>query len=225
MTDTPELATALAAFQADMPTVTKGKTADAGNYRYKYADLADVTQAAMPLLSRHGLAFTAEPDYANGGLILRGVLMHKSGESRVGVLPLAGGTPQALGSSITYMRRYLLGCLTGIVTDDDDDGQTAQAAQARPSRVPPAAARFRESREAPAETVPGPDEAPPERMSANTRRHLFALLHQKGISDDQQLRGINDRLGTTYRSRADVTEVDACQIIDYLSTLPDPVSP
>jgi len=128
------LAAALAAFQNEMPTVRKAhkaevQTKQGGSYSYTYADLADVTAAAAPLLSKNGLAFTACPRATDRGYELAGVLLHVSGESREGALPLTGNTPQELGSSITYMRRYLLGCITGLVTDDDDDGRLATAAK------------------------------------------------------------------------------------------------
>jgi hypothetical protein len=127
------LAAALAAFQAEMPKVRKGRRAEVptnagGSYSYTYADLASVSAAALPLLSKHGLAFTTLPQQTPTGLVLVGRLLHTSGESIEGALPLVGGRPQELGSSITYMRRYLLGCLTGIVTEDDDDGGKAQKA-------------------------------------------------------------------------------------------------
>lgn len=142
MTDHKNLAAALAAFQAEMPTVAKSKTAKAGSFTYNYADLADVTAAALPLLASHGLAFTALPQHGDHGWELAGVLMHAaSGEEKQGALPLTGRTSQETGSSITYNRRYLLGCLTGIVTDDDDDGQAAsqpQRPQAQPAPAPQA---------------------------------------------------------------------------------------
>jgi hypothetical protein len=133
------LAAALAAFQAQMPTVHKGKTAvvktkAGGEYRYQYADLADVTRAAMPLLARHGLSFTAHPartergDYELHGTLLHTTTARGATPPITGSLPLYGNTAQELGSSITYARRYLLGCLTGIVTDDDEDGNVAQTA-------------------------------------------------------------------------------------------------
>lgn len=135
MTDrTPSaLASALVDFQAEMPTVAKGQTATIpgkdgrAGYSYKYADLADVSAAALPLLTKHGLAFTCQPRQTpNGGYELAGVLRHLDGETIEGALPLNGRTPQEMGSSLTYMRRYLLGCLTGLVTDEDDDGAGAQ---------------------------------------------------------------------------------------------------
>lgn len=129
------LAVALAAFQAEVPSVGKSKTANVptksgGSYSYRYADLADLTAAAFPLLVKHGLAFTACPRLTEGGgYELVGRLMHTSGESIEGALPLFGRTSQEIGSSITYNRRYLIGCLTGLVTDDDDDGAASQGAR------------------------------------------------------------------------------------------------
>lgn len=134
---TDEIAGALAAFQAEMPTVLKGKTAkvdtrDGRSYSYTYADLADVTAAAMPVLAKHGLAFVTVPE--PGRLV--GLLLHTSGQRLTGILPIAGQSPQQIGSALTYMRRYLLGCMTGIVTDDDDDGQRAEQAARPPQRRP-----------------------------------------------------------------------------------------
>jgi hypothetical protein len=125
---------ALIAFQAEMPVVGKNQTAtvpmkQGGSYSYTYADLADVTAAATPLLTRHGLAFSCCPRATERGYELVGVLLHVSGTRIEGALPLHGNTAQDIGSSLTYMRRYLLGCMTGIVTDNDDDGQASQGAQ------------------------------------------------------------------------------------------------
>ena len=136
---TQSLAAALAAFQAEMPTVPKSHrasvpTKSGGSYSYTYADLADVSAAVTPLLAKHGLAFSCCPRPADRGYELVGRLLHTSGESVEGSLPLNGTTPQEMGSSITYMRRYLLGALTGVVTDDDDDGRQAQVAAKRQQR-------------------------------------------------------------------------------------------
>lgn len=134
--DHATLAEALVAFMLEKPRVAKnqearipGKNGGPG-YSYKYADLADVDDAATPVLARHGLAFVAIPARTeNGSYELVGTLIHTSGEKLEGPLPLQGRTAQELGSSLTYMRRYLLGAMTGIVTDEDDDGSRAQQAQ------------------------------------------------------------------------------------------------
>lgn len=135
------LAAALSRFQSEMPTVPKTKTADTGTYRYSYADLADITSAALPLLTAQGLSFATCPRYTEHGYELVGVLLHESGESMEGALPIHGSSAQQLGSAITYARRYLFGCMTGVVTDDDDDGRSASGQPARAPRKKAAAAR------------------------------------------------------------------------------------
>lgn len=128
------IAAAIAALQSELPVVGKTKTAQipgrngGQGYSYTYADLGDVSAAVMPLLGKHGLAFSCAPRAGERGYELAGALLHTSGEVREGALPLHGNDPQALGSAITYARRYLLGCLTGVVTDDDPDAHPAQGA-------------------------------------------------------------------------------------------------
>lgn len=128
------LARALIEVQKALPVVQKTKTAtvpmkSGGNYSYTYADLGDVTDAAMPLLTANGLAFMCAPRMNDkGGYELAGVLLHESGEREEGALPLHGNDPQQIGSAITYHRRYLLGSMLGIVTDDDADGRGAVGA-------------------------------------------------------------------------------------------------
>lgn len=132
-TSKPSLAAALVELQKELPTVPKSKTAKVktktgADFSYAYADLADVTAAVTPLLTKHGLSFTCLPRRCEDGVYeLVGVLLHVGGDSIDGALPIRGADPQAIGSAITYARRYLLGCLTGVVTDADDDGAAAAA--------------------------------------------------------------------------------------------------
>lgn len=140
MTDTQEspLAVALVQLQAELPKVGKDKTAevktDKAKYTYKYADLSGISDALLPLMTKHGLAWTAAPTLTEDGkFVLEYALLHKSGESRGGRYPLpSGGTPQATGSAITYARRYALCSVTGLAPDADDDGQAARQHQERP---------------------------------------------------------------------------------------------
>lgn len=135
--DHPSLPHALVAFQGEMPKVHKGKTAripgrdGKSGYSYQYADLADVTAAATPILVKHGLAFICLPQRTEQGAYeLQARLLHTTGEFLEAALPLQGRAAQDLGSSITYGRRYLFGCLTGVVTDEDEDGDIATHTQA-----------------------------------------------------------------------------------------------
>lgn len=127
---------ALVAFQAEMKTVGKDKVNP--HFKSRYADIASITEEVMPLLSKHGLAFTCLPRSADNGYEIVGKLVHSSGSYLEGSLPLYGNDSQKIGSSITYARRYLLGCLTGVVTGDeaDDDGNMAATTNQRVQREP-----------------------------------------------------------------------------------------
>lgn len=129
---TENLASALAAFQASLPHVGKDNLAvvksDKGSYKYTYADLADVSRIVLPALASHGLSFSAKPTLLDGKFVLEYTLRHTSGETDTGYYPLSGGTPQQVGSAVTYARRYCLSAITGVVADEDGDGQAAQQA-------------------------------------------------------------------------------------------------
>ena len=207
------IAAALAAFQAEMPTVVKGNKAEVptksgGKYTYTYADLADVTEAAMPILSKHGLAFTTCPRLTERGYELTGVLLHTSGEKLEGALPIAGASPQEMGSSLTYMRRYLLGCMTGIVTDDDDDGHLAQTAKKPATRK---AAQ-------PTPRSPSDNGITPQQVAK-----IGALMGELGLKDrDLALKYVADVIGREVASRNDLSRTEASKVIESLLNDQDP---
>jgi hypothetical protein len=116
---------ALIAFQKDLPEV--GLDATNPHFRSKYASLANITKKVFPKLSEHGLSFSVGSFVDNGVLILDAHLIHESGTSRSMQVPTREENPQKLGSFISYMRRYALAALTGIVADEDDDGNVASA--------------------------------------------------------------------------------------------------
>lgn len=120
-----ELVKAISQAQKAMKPAVK----DANNpfFKSKYADLSSVWAALHPF-SEHGIAITQSPMPAeNGCIALDTQLSHASGQwmrSRL-MLPVAKQDPQGYGSAITYARRYAIGCMCGIVTEEDDDGNAA----------------------------------------------------------------------------------------------------
>ena len=75
----------------------------------------------------------AEPGYL--GLVTK--LTHaESGQwqSSLAVVPLPKADPQGVGISMTYMRRYALSAMLGIVTEEDTDGEFASDKPNRPQR-------------------------------------------------------------------------------------------
>lgn len=133
-----DFATALAAFQADMPRIGKDQTAsvrsEKGSYSYSYAELSDITHAALPLLAKHGFAWSCKTMASPAGFLLLSSLKHSSGWSETCEWPLpdpSKASAQQVGSALTYGRRYTFTALTGIAPGGEDDD--AQAASTRPA--------------------------------------------------------------------------------------------
>lgn len=127
------LAAALVAFQSALPKVAKDASANTGKYSYDYATLDKLSEVIFPLLTSVGLSYVTVPDFNEIGFGLRTTLLHESGEKIEGFYPL--GNPnnpaQAIGSAISYARRYALLSLTGVApAGEDDDGASASTAQA-----------------------------------------------------------------------------------------------
>ena len=110
-------------------------------FQSKYADLADCWEALVTF-REWGITITQSPAEAPPGHIaIVTQLSHTpSGQWMRGdklVLPLAQNTPQGVGSALTYGRRYSLGCLTGLVTELDDDGNAASGLGTTPTKPSP----------------------------------------------------------------------------------------
>ena len=130
-----ELAAALAIAQGQIKTAAKDNLAkvkmkSGGEYSYKYSTLDDIWEVARAPLSKNGLSVIQIPTNDESKLYLETILIHSSGQwiSGTMILPIVAvrmSELQAMGSAITYARRYALGAMVGVTTGDDDDGQVA----------------------------------------------------------------------------------------------------
>jgi len=131
-----ELATALSAFQGEMKTV--GFDALNPFFKSKYATLSALVSRAAPVLASHGLAVS---QLLTGDGAVTTMLLHKSGQYLETTLRLepVKKDPQGVGSAITYARRYAYAAILGLVSDEDDDGNSActPAGKAKESLTPP----------------------------------------------------------------------------------------
>ena len=124
-----KIAAALAKAQGELTNPPKTKTADAGKYKYAYADLAEVIDHVRPVLAKHGLAVVQMVAARETANILITKLIHDSGQCLESTYPLPRqAAAQEMGSAITYARRYSLCAILGIAAESDDDGTKAQEA-------------------------------------------------------------------------------------------------
>ena len=123
-----QIAQALNKFQSNLPEVkldatVKVQTKAGGSYNFKYATYANIVKTVLPPLIENDMAFTQT--FGDGCLITS--LFHISGESIVSKIPinLDGCTMQEIGSRISYLKRYSLSAILGIVAEEDDDANIA----------------------------------------------------------------------------------------------------
>lgn len=127
--DTKDLLAALAAFQMDSEVIRTNEEAKAGKYNYKYASFAQIVNSTREARGKHGIGYTFLPSDA-GPLTCR-VFHASSGQWMQGqlMIELSERGAQAVGSQMSYAKRYLLTLMLGLAIDDeDDDGAAANNA-------------------------------------------------------------------------------------------------
>jgi hypothetical protein len=84
-------------------------------------------EACRTALSQNQIAVVQGTSVIEDRVIVTTMLIHASGEfiSDQLSMNITKDSPQAIGSAITYARRYSLASLAGVVSDDDDDGELA----------------------------------------------------------------------------------------------------
>lgn len=121
---------ALHAVQAEAPTLKKDATGQIQSRLYKYTPLDTIVETLKALLKDNDLVWTSRPTGTHEAPTLIYELIHVPTNERIsGEMPIMVGelpTSQALGSAITYARRYALTAVLNLVADEDDDGAAAQ---------------------------------------------------------------------------------------------------
>lgn len=148
-----EFANAFGRLSADLPRVKKNGTIDLGvdkqtgqrRGQLPFAKWEDIDAVIRPLMVREGftLSFDSLPRTADGGgLIVTGKLMHRDGHVRTASMPLALDTGpgrnnlQAMGSTLSYGKRYCAEMLLNIVREgEDDDGKLGGTKFITPEQV------------------------------------------------------------------------------------------
>jgi hypothetical protein len=142
-----DLAGALAKAQAEIRNPAFDSTNP--HFKNRYASLAshvDAVRAALPKFGLSVVQFVESPERDRVTVTTR--ILHASGqwiESCVGCA--SGAKVQELGSAVTYLRRYALAAICGIVGEDDDDGERERVAprpqhqQVAQSPTPPPAVK------------------------------------------------------------------------------------
>jgi ERF superfamily len=98
------------------------------HFKSKYIPLEEVIGKVVPLLNDSGIILLQSVGHYEGTPVLVTSLTDVETDERLETaapLILDKQTPQAVGSAITYMRRYAILSLLGLVADEDDDANAA----------------------------------------------------------------------------------------------------
>lgn len=138
-----EATEAFTALSGELPRVKKTGVIDMGaKGSMKFAKWDEMDKVIRPLLVKHGFTLSFNSvERTSGGLTVTGELMHRSGHIRTATIPLAldsgagRNNLQAMGSTLSYGKRYCAEMLLNIVREgDDDDGNKGGVAYITPEQ-------------------------------------------------------------------------------------------
>jgi hypothetical protein len=168
---TNEISAALASAQAEMQPAPKDSVNP--HFKSRYADLASCREAAKPHLAKHGLGViqTIHTDLERDAVGVTTRLTHKSGQwyEAVTWCKPRDLSPQQVGSAATYLRRYGFSAITGLVSEEDDDGNSSQGYQ--PKAKP--------AQSAPAKSQPGIYDGSPDQQ-----KKILEILAKNGVPQE-----------------------------------------
>lgn len=142
-----EIATALSKAQSKFENVFKSnkakiRTKAGAEYSYSYAELADFLDITRQPLTENNLCLIQSSNIVAGELLITTMLVHSSGQWFKNTLPLpivdtGNNALHAIGSSITYGRRYEAGSILGVASDEDDDANSVPKGNPKTSQSSP----------------------------------------------------------------------------------------
>ena len=101
------------------------------HFRSKYFGLGDLLSQVKPTLSAYGLVILQTPTSSEERICVKTEILHgKSGQrfdfGELGI-KAAGLNLQALGSALSFLKRYAIATIVGVASDDEteDDGNAA----------------------------------------------------------------------------------------------------
>lgn len=124
-----EFNAALASMQCDIPSIAER---GAGHGKITYATLEDINDVIKPIMQQYGFAMSFKVEHAQAGISVTGILMHRAGHREETTMLLPSDTSgsknavQAVASSVSYGKRYVMCAMLNITTrGEDDDGYAA----------------------------------------------------------------------------------------------------
>ena len=207
---TKEISTALSNFQGKMTAVKKDSTNPF--YKSKYASLDTIWETIRKPLSENGLSVAQTMNLIESNSVLETTLYHTSGEwiSGTQLVNPVKNEPQGLGSAITYARRYSISAILGLVSDDDDDANTAT----KPEPVKSTTTAVKDTSIKP---VPPTVETPSEGITVPQTKKIHATAKEKGLSPEKARAYMQKTFKKS--STKELTKEEASTMIEFLEEI------
>jgi len=121
-----EIATALSKAQGQIDAASK--SSNNPHFKSKYADLNALREVIREPLAVNDLSILQFPRVTSTEVEIETMLLHKSGEffAETTAMPFGQKTAQAIGSALTYARRYSLSSMLSLGAEDDDGNAATQ---------------------------------------------------------------------------------------------------
>lgn len=203
------VAAALAKAHAEISSIERdGKNP---HFKSRYATLDMILESVRPVLAKNGLIIVQGSDDSTEDhkyIIVKSAVIHASGqwiETSVQV-PVTKSDAHGLGSALTYGRRYSLGALLAISTQEgDDDGNAAVQSMRKPQLRAVASVT-------PASNLPTPKELAPKLLSEVQRIYN---------NPDMVMSDAKDAFIAMYGENAQMSSETLMEAIATLATMPD----
>lgn len=143
-------------------------------FKSEYSTLKDIWDACREPLTANGLAVVQTLDGGEGEVVVITTMMHESGQWIRGRIPFkpAKIDSQALGSLVTYLKRYSLSAITGVVSSfEDDDGEGSMDRDKK------------ETQESPSKNGNGSEAKKPYVISEAQRKRFYAISQEHKWAD------------------------------------------
>lgn len=134
---------AMAAFQAECPTIKKTKEVKtkAGIVAYRYAPIESIVEQVKPALQKHGFSYSTRMELMPAGVKAVVRVTHEAGHSEESPMEVPFGTKtdimsqsQVAAAASTFAKRYAFLNAFGILTGDEDNDARPMEKAAKPSK-------------------------------------------------------------------------------------------
>ena len=224
------IAASLALAQSEIePAVFDSNNPD---YNSRYASLASVMRACRNALSKNQIAVVQGSSVSEKNVVVNTMLIHASGDYIADDLsiPISQNTPQAIGSALTYGRRYGLASLVGIVCEEDDDAESAMPKSDDNGgfdnveyTAPKESVRQAPGKASTVKEVKTPRESKSKRAIARAAliKEIFNTSNQLGMNITNLKEFISNLTGKSIAESGDLSDADLPFILGELQKLKD----